>query len=235
MDNRAVRTRTLLLRLTFPILLLAFNCLPSDAQATVDAIKARIIGQPLYLRGCWMDNHLKFNADGQPEGDFRKGSFTETGIDVREVKLSHDRLRIEGQRIGLEFPDMVPTRINIRSAEYAGAVSIEIQSPPNGDFSKALDAVFAPNLASLVPAMSDYWQSFARTHFLTPGGEPPPSQPSALADDDKPLKMSHVTSKPVVLQRPDPRFSQTAKTLKFSGVVKVHLWVMKDVRRPTLA
>jgi TonB family protein len=215
-------------KLAAPALLLVLNCLPANAQTTADAIKTRLVGQPLYLRGCWMDDDLKFNADGQPEKGFHPGPFTEAGIDVRKVKLSHGQLQIEGQRVVLEFHNMVPTRINIHSANYAGSVSIKIQSPPNGDFSKALDAVFAPDLASLVPSMPFYWQNFARTHILTPGEENASIPPQALASGDKPLQIGGAVTKPVVLQQPSPQFSQIARALKFSGAVMVHLWLMQD-------
>jgi hypothetical protein len=114
MDNRAVSTPVFVRKLIAPTLLLVLNCLPDNAQTTVDAIKARLIGQPLYLRGCWMDNHLKFNADGQLENNSHPVSFTEAGIDGHKVKLSHGRLQIEGQRIGLKFPNMTPERIEIK-------------------------------------------------------------------------------------------------------------------------
>jgi TonB family protein len=237
MHNRAVRTRALLIKLAAPTLLLALNCLPASAQTTEDAIKARLIGQPLYLRGFWMDEHLKFNVDGQPVGSFRAGPFTEAGIDVHKVKLSPGQLHIEGQRSVLEFLNMNPTRISLKGKMSHSSISIDIQAPPGSDFSKALDAIFAPDPASLVPTMPLYWQSFARKHFLAPNAAAAPDistdpasatshSPSSSAD--KPFHIDGSVVRPVVLSQQAPQFSSAARALKYSGTVVVYLWVMAD-------
>jgi hypothetical protein len=72
-----VCTRTLIRKLTAPALLLALHCLPTRAQTTEAALEARLIGQPLFLRGCFMENRLEFKADGQPAKNYRSGTFTE--------------------------------------------------------------------------------------------------------------------------------------------------------------
>jgi hypothetical protein len=101
----AVRTRDFLAKLAIPTLLLVLSCNATSAQSTADAIRARLKGQPLYLRGCWGgDDKLKLDADGQPEKQYKVVPFTEAGIEVRRVKLSNGRLRIEGPRIGLCVP-----------------------------------------------------------------------------------------------------------------------------------
>ncbi|MGD0647295.1 MAG: energy transducer TonB [Acidobacteriaceae bacterium] len=211
------------------------------AQTTEIEIKTRLIGRPLYLRGFWLEDQLKFGADGQPAGNLKSGTFTEAGIAVHNVKLSHGQLRIEGQRVGLEFlstalnsSSVAPKRVSLSGPNYTGSISIEIQSPPDGDFSKALDAVFAPDLASLVPAMPRYWQDYAQKHFLDQGPKDG-SKPQVAAKSDPGAeigdKLFHVggtTTKPVVLHQEGPQFSDAARVLKFSGMVTVYLWVMTD-------
>jgi hypothetical protein len=155
---------------------------------------------------------------------------------VHNVKLSHGQLRIEGQRVGLEFfsaaldsASVAPKRVSLSGPNYTGSISIEIQSPPDGDFSKALDAIFAPDLASLVPAVPWYWQDYAQKHFLDQGSKDN-SKPQVAAEKDPPTNMgdkpSHVggsTTKPVVLHQNEPGFSDAARLLKFSGMVTVYL------------
>jgi TonB family protein len=241
MHNRAVRTRALLIKLAAPTLLLALNCLPASAQTTKDAIKARLIGQPLYLRGFWMDEHLEFNVDGQPVNKYRVGTFTEAAIDVHKVKLSHGLLRVEGQRVGLEFAsaglestEVAPKRVQLNGHKYSGSIDIEIQAQPDGDFSTALDAIFAPDLASLVPAMPSYWRTYAQKHFLDEGDkddakqQAPSPRDSSAAKNDQLFRIGPGVTKPVALHQESPQFSDAARVLKYSGMVVVYLWVMAD-------
>ena len=238
-----MRTRAFLRKLAAPALLLAVHCLAVRAQTTEAEIKARLIGKPLYLRGFWVDDRLKFDADGQPTSNFRTGTFTETGIDVHKVKLSDGVLHLKGQRVGLEFSPnglrsstTVPRRVALSGKDYSGFIDIEIQAPPDGDFSKALDSIFAPDLASLVPGMPFYWQYYARKHFLdpAPASAPKPntvaSKEPGVGTSDKLVPVGGSVKKPVVLEQVEPQFSDAARALNFSGMVTVYLWVRSDGR-----
>ncbi len=225
--------------------LLALQCLSAPAQTTEDAIKARLIGQPLFLRDSWMEDSLRFGGDGQPEKNYKMGSFTVAGIDVRKVKLSHGELHLEGQRIGLEFPKVkpnsaidIPKRVALSGNGYDGTVRIDIQSPTDGDFDKALTAIFAPDLASLAPGMPSYWQHFARAHFLTGtvNDAVGPSTAEVAAKKQQPSPATHGAvlpvggeiRKPTVVDQQEPHPSEAARLLKYSGNVDVFLWVLPD-------
>jgi TonB family protein len=236
-----VCTRELLRNIAASAFLLTIYCLPAKAQTTEDAIKARLVGQPLYLRGLWTDDHLTFNADGQPADILHSGPFTEAGIEVNKIKLSHGLLHIEGQRVGLEFlnaapgvANAVPTRVRLSALHHHGSISIEIQSPPDGDFSKALDSIFAPDIASLIPAMPSYWQNYAQEHFLEKAtkdvSRPQTASANKLRPDgsDKSFHVGGAVTPPVVLNQDEAKFSDAARALKFSGMVMVYLWVMPD-------
>jgi len=217
--------------------MLAFQCLPAQGQDTVDAIKVRLLGQPLYLRGNWVDNHLKFDAAGVPEKQYGSGTFTEAGIDVHEVKLSSSGLRIGGQRMGLVFPNKTPKRVPIHSDSYDGWVRIEIQVPPDGDFDKALTAIFAPDLTSLVPSMPFYWQDYAQKNFLATAAadmtdpktkQGPEAIPGATASIEKPFHVGGNVTRPIVVHTEEPEYSPAARVLKSSGDVEIYLWVLPD-------
>lgn len=184
---------------------------------------------------------MEFDSNGQPTQNYHSGPFTEAGIDVNSVKLGDGLLRVEGQRIGLEFSNVrfeatngLPERVRLTAGRHHGAIRIEIQSPPDGDFRKALDSIFAPSLASLLPAMPSYWQEYAHRHFLEQDAKDPPgSQPSSTSRpnstaEDKPFHVGGNVTAPVVLHQDEPRFSDAARSLKFSGMVTVYLWVLPD-------
>jgi TonB family protein len=138
----------------------------ANGQSTQQEIAARLIGQPLYLRGLWAGDDLKFTADGQPETATATVSFTEAGIDVHSVALKPGSLVIEGQRAALEFvsTDTIQ-RVPAKAKGYSGKVRLEIESDASGDYGKALAAIFTSDLTTLASSLPSYWQSYAKGHF----------------------------------------------------------------------
>jgi hypothetical protein len=114
------------------------------AQRTESDISARLVGKALFLRGCWADDKLKFDAAGQPAGRYQATSFTVAGMDVTRVAVSGDRLRLEGERMELEFDrDDMMTRVPIlvgrpSEKQLPEKVAIEIDGHRNKDFGPAL-------------------------------------------------------------------------------------------------
>ena len=94
--------------------------------------------------------------------------FTESGIDVRSVRVDGNSLMIEGQRMALEFlPDDEIRRVPAKTEQEPGAISMRIEGDGTGNFDKALDRVFAKgHLAALTPSLPQYWQAYAMQHFL---------------------------------------------------------------------
>jgi len=232
-----VRTRPLVRILAALLLTITLYSLPVRGQTTIDALQARLVGQPLYLRVAWMDDDLHFDADGRLEKKYRQGSFTEAGIDVSTVKLKDGQLYVEGQRMGLIFEKMVPRRVKLSSQDYGGTISIQIKSPASGDFDQPLTAIFAPDLASLVPSMPSYWQDYAQKNLLAPtvgdatdqNAKPGSgSSKAAAVDAEKPFHIGGSVTKPVVVHMEDPQFSAASRALKYSGNVQVFLWILPD-------
>jgi TonB family protein len=229
-----VRIRAITRKLPACLLLLALYGAPANCQSNVDDVKARLVGQPLYLRDAWMDDDLHFAADGQPEKKYRQGPFTEAGIDVTQVYLFKAKLHIRGQRMALMFEEDASKRVSIRTNEYSGDVSVEIEAPADGDFDKAVTVIFAPDLASLIPSLPLYWQYYAQKHFLdASGGKTPGPTPEATIRASNPNSgsLNHVggaIKMPVVLHQDEPQFSSVARALKSSGKVLVYLWIGPD-------
>jgi TonB family protein len=193
------------------------------AQSTETEISARLMGKPLQLRGFWMDDNLRFDAAGAPVGKATEGSFTESAFDAKKVSLEGDHLRIEGQRVGLEFDrDGAVTRIPIfRKGAFRKSpetIVIEIDGQGNPNFSKELDAIFAGSLAELAPSLRPYWQPFARKHFLNID---PPAEPMVPGVK----KIGGTVKPPKVLHSVDPPFSDSAREAKLSGATLINLVV----------
>jgi TonB family protein len=209
------------------------------AQKTEADIKARLVNQPLYLRGQWNQDKLAFDAAGHLQGTAEVTSFTLSGVEIESVKLSSKELELDGQRVGLEFTKNVPKRVPLRLAGKFGnsppeKMTIKIKAPADGDFTAALNAIFADNIADLAPSLPECWQQFARKHLLpiepSPDGTPLPGDAPASPSPEsaKLRRIGGGVTAPRVLTQREPEFDPAARALKYSGVVLVSLIVGND-------
>jgi hypothetical protein len=206
-------------------------CLPASGQTTVDAIKSLLMGQPLLLRGFWMDDDLHFDRTGKPLTDYKIGSFTESAFDAKKVELSDGRLTIEGQRVAIAFTkDGDTKRLPMTRSKLFGTspekLTIIIDGQGDPDFSKELDAVFASHLYEIAPSLPEVWQPFARRHFLRPGQLA--SSPTNYQTKSAVMHVGANVMRPEVLKQILPTFTETARQLKYSGASEIYLWVERD-------
>lgn len=201
-----------------------------DTSNGGQAIAERLIGKPLFLRGFWASDDLKFNVDGQPATPVQTLPFTESGIDVRSVRVDGQSLVIEGQRMALVFlPDEQMRRVAARTDQYTGSIHLEIQGDGTGDYSKALESIFASDLADLTPSLPPYWQTYAAKHFTSPGVEAPMRQDVSLSTGgDRPMHVGGDVAPPTLLRTYNPTFTELATAQKFNGDVKLYLWFNSD-------
>lgn len=128
------------------------------AQSTEPALKARLIGQPLYLRGSWGADSLHFDSSGQLVGTSDHRSFMLCGVDIKKIHLENNQLVIDGNRMGVELSGTMAKRVPLKGSEgnpfsRKEAIHIEILRPSNGDYSAALTSIFANGLAELMPLL----------------------------------------------------------------------------------
>jgi len=198
----------------------------ATAQTAVDEIASRLVGKMVFLRGMWSGGKLAFAADGQPKQVYRTVPFTESGLKISLVKMAGSKLQVEGQRVAMGFgPRGIASFVN-----DGGKATISIDDG-NGDLDKAVDAIFTSDLTSMIPSMPDYWQPYATKYFLPAGiaareeslttaigfaGKLNPAQPLHIAGPIKPPRVLHMR---------DPGFTDAARHAKFSGIVRIYLWV----------
>jgi TonB family protein len=199
-----------------------------QAQSTETDIKTRLIDKPLYLRGFWKTNKLRFDSNGQLVGKSDNIAFTLGGFNLKSVHLKPGELILDGNRVGLELIDNQQERVSLKDS-----IHIEIAASPTGNYGPALDAIFADGLANLTPSLPDYWQKYARENFLSTNTTPPATpvsaiQPSTSDPDEKPLMVGGGVAPPKLLTSPAPQYSQTARHLRYSGTSLINLIVKKD-------
>jgi TonB family protein len=202
------------------------------AQRTEADLRARLINKPLYLRGEWSRDKLAFDDAGHPEKLVAPVTFTLAGVDIQSVKLSAKELVLEGRRMGLEFEKDVPKRVGLMERVGLGSASpemmtIRIKMPADGDFTTALDAIFVDGLADLVPQLPAFWQTFARRHFLPSetARDPAPAAGRQPAETAKLPRIGGGVSAPRLVTKVDPEYSETARGMKYCGIVLVNMIV----------
>ncbi len=195
----------------------------AQAQMTEAEIGKRLIGKPLFLRGFWANDSLKFDAAGKLVNNSKTKAFSLCGIDVEHVSLQHDKLVLDGWRTGLQFIKNRPSRIILSTQRQTiGAqelMKIEIAAPVSGDYGPALSAIFADGLADITPQLPQFWQRYARRYFAK--GELAPEDPKTvtaeLTRNDSPnlRKASKTFPPPKLLHDEEPTLPEdVAKTFK---------------------
>ena len=221
---------TVALRLTLITALSLFaSARPAHAQSTEAALAARLVRQPLYLRGAWGENKLRFDISGQPLQPYRLVPFTLAAIDVRKVRLDDQRLYIEGTRVGLIFnAEGSATRVALAWRRHQEIIHLEIDGPSGADFSPAVDAIFARDISKVPSACDGPWQVYARTHWPCAADAPSAPDDSSSASSGHPLKAGGSVQPPRLLQQTAPKFNEMARAMQHSGVVQVGVQVEPD-------
>jgi outer membrane biosynthesis protein TonB len=107
---------------------------PSASDAILEAeLRTLLVGKPLFLRGCYLSDDLRFNERGGLYDASPRGSFTLSGIQIESLRLTRKELILEGDRYGYRFlgalPDNNPTddmeRIKITPKKKVLRIRIE--------------------------------------------------------------------------------------------------------------
>ncbi|WP_035349626.1 energy transducer TonB [Edaphobacter aggregans] len=201
-------------------------------------MKNRLVGKPLYLRGFWREDSLHFDSYGQLIGKSGLLSFTLCGAEVDKVRLERDGLILEGKRVGVEFKGKVAKRVVLQVGDRPPfsdeMMHIKIDPPADGDFSRAVDTIFADDLPDLAPVLPQYWQRFARENLSS--NSPASATPVSSSSGTQPLrKIGGGIKPPTIAKSKEPQFSQAARNLRYSGKVLVNLWVGEDGKPSHLA
>jgi TonB family protein len=181
------------------------------------------------LRGLWADDALHFDSDGKLIGTSDLVPFTLSGIEIVKVQLKQNELQLLGRRAGLELTSptskRAPLLLGTLRSPREEEVHIEIAASLSGDYSSALDTVFAQNIADLVPAMPSWWQPYAHKYFLADGTHYEiPSPPLT----DRPMRVGGSVLPPTMATNKEPDFNLYAKLMQYQGTVLIRLVVDKD-------
>jgi hypothetical protein len=144
--------------IVLPVILLALT-LPVHAQSSEADITTRLLNKPLFLRGLWKNDHLKFDSTGQLQSKSPTTSFTLAGIEIAAIELTPHGIHLRGHRVGIFLSHGPPKRKTLDDE-----ITVEIDPPANRDYTSALDSIFAENISEVVPGLAD----ISIRHSVTP-------------------------------------------------------------------
>jgi outer membrane biosynthesis protein TonB len=82
---------------------------PSASDAILESeLRTLLVGKPLFLRGCYLSDDLRFNERGGLYDSSSRGSFTLSGIQIERLHLTKKELILEGDRYGYRFLGALP-------------------------------------------------------------------------------------------------------------------------------
>jgi hypothetical protein len=189
-----------------------------QAQTTTAELETRLVGKPLYIRGLWADESLRFDSYGQLIGVSKRYSFTLCGANIKKVRLEASQLILEGERVGLKLAGAAPKRVDLQGLRIA------IDRPADGDFSGALNAIFVDDVESLIPLLPSYWQLYAKVNFI-PADRSGHLTSDVAFSDPSITKIDGDVKAPKILKSVEPLYTQAAHDLQYSSKTLVGLFV----------
>ena len=97
------------------------------AQSTQDDLRTALLAKPLYLKGLWQKDDLKFDAVGQLQNRSSTETFTLCGVEITSVLPDGNGIRLTGYRVGLTAVD---------SAHGLERHPLHLSPPPHGTASE---------------------------------------------------------------------------------------------------
>jgi len=206
----------------------------ADAQSggiTEEQIKPLLLGKPLYLRNCYLDNSLSFSEHGAITGHPVPGSYTLCGVEFNKVKLTKHKLEIYGDRFGLHFLGALPyedptkavDRVRITTKKKILKITIdrEVVVKPKKIKEKKPGKIAAPKSAApppataIQPAPAIQATTNAATSSATPAPAPAAgitASPAAPPTPQTPVGTLPPASAPAAPQPATKEVSQPATT-----------------------
>ncbi|HTV81148.1 MAG TPA: energy transducer TonB [Acidobacteriaceae bacterium] len=78
---------------------------PGTGPITEEELRQALVGKHFFLRGLWLSDDLHFGLAGALLSQSPRGSFTLCDMEIDKVRLTKNRLELDGARYGIHFED----------------------------------------------------------------------------------------------------------------------------------
>jgi TonB family protein len=213
--------------------------LAAQDQDVQNALSAKYENTVLILRHPDGNGFQLYNRNGELLSSAKPGPWTlDAAVEVKKVRISSDKLRIEGRRRFYAFDtarkQMLPFKMKQGDKPK---VKVEISldaSLPTADQAEAIiNRVFTRNEADLIDIASEYWRPFLINQYGPPkqnsSGGPPSESLASLSPpkviDSTQIEVAKLPSPtvrpPKATYTPEPEFSERARNARYQGLVVV--------------
>jgi TonB family protein len=199
------------------------------AQRTRQEVEESLKNKVLIVRGFPTESRVTYAADGEPDRPIHSGPWTLSGIKVEKVEFVGRGTVIKGKRVGFTPENEVNLRKWVLNKNLELAIDGDISILPREQFSSLFYKVFLKNdedWSELVPA---YWRDYMRARYAKQRGLP---LDSAVETTPGVYTVAGGVSAPRPLFTADPDYPEIARSLKYQGVVVLHM-VVEETGKPT--
>ena len=202
------------------------------AAQTPKDIASELENKTVLLRGCYSQNKLAFDAQGNLSGDATPAPFSLSAIAIHKVSLSDHSLTIHARRgLLISTIDTNPPSVsNIHVLPLREEITLTIAFDPAHPetLQNAAHKIFAANVEDALSAQTSTQRelSLYTLAALGPMAEPQPARPSPTSDTNSGVfRRENGLILARVIHYVDPEFSTEAKQKRIGGICLVMLVV----------
>ena len=192
-----------------------------DLKAIEQQLKRTYKDKVLTIRGFYADETLVYDGDGNLVKGGKPGPWTLMGrIEVRDIKISTDTLRIFANRVWLRYDKKKDEFRRLRSKDKVRIeLSLHNENTSLTGILATFNRMFLWNDKQLLEDVPEYWKPWL-SKKLEEGGQEQEVNPGTNPIDPKPVfRVGGDVTSPVCLYCPDPEYSHEARAAKTEGVV----------------
>lgn len=200
-----------------------------DLKALEKEIEASLAGKVLTLKRFDRSNWQRFDAAGHYlDGGGPVPWTLYSKLEVTDVRLQGQKLRIDGNRIFIRF-DEKKQMLHLRTKERL-TVEVRFDSPDGlqNQVRASLKNIFLASGESLADHVPDYWRA-----FLAPETVPRRKTPSERADEEllkhpERVRVSSGVQEAKIVNRVQPRYPEVALRGRLGGTVVLDCVIATD-------
>ena len=117
------------------------------------------------VRGFYVDGRLHFDDKGAVLGKVHQGAWTLSGIAIEKVKVSDNKIELEGPRLAQLYDPKQQRFVAVRTDQNAHIVVDRDASQPNTAVMNSIEHIFASEGDRLVDLVPDYWKPWISGAF----------------------------------------------------------------------
>jgi len=226
----------------FPLLLLLLPSRVALAQDDVKSALHELEGQTLVLRNPIRLAGQKYSSSGHPIGlSGSKGVWATDGVLlIRKVKMRRHTLRIDAERLGIEY-DSHKDALVARPRHQSARIDIQLDNGavPASQLQSILRNIFFLDRAALIASVPPFWKDYMASHLESYGagsksgmtfrsGRTPLSSIEAAVNGELVYRVGKEIKAPHGTYNPDPSYTEDARIEHLSGTVDIALVVDKN-------